>query len=381
MTALGYSHEIVYLNSMFAHLMPTAVAAPDDFAPQSRDRMYVVFWKDGIRKPNLQFRPLAYCVKCDCNIEAVQSWKKGRVGGVYGGKHGQYVYCCPTCAQAVNPYYYCAANAIDFTNKGQRIGDRKRPLKPKTLRRIEIGLERFGGQGVLVPQAYSHGHDNRAVAFTSPVPTQTTRQDVGVAFPPYLLQYYTRDNALSQIEEALPTVTTEPRHALITPPFIAEFRKNQAARGIDEPFTTVETSGAHHGLVMPPFLTVQYTPGYSVPITEPMGTVTTNDHHALVTPPPFLMSYYGSNGCYQDVFEEAAGTVTTKDRHALVHPGIPDVEDCHFRMLTPAEIGRAMGFHPDYRVVGTKKEQVQQYGNAVTPVAMKRLIERCLEVL
>ena len=34
MKNLGYEHECVYLNSMFAH--PT---------PQSRDRMYVVFWR------------------------------------------------------------------------------------------------------------------------------------------------------------------------------------------------------------------------------------------------------------------------------------------------------------------------------------------------
>jgi site-specific DNA-cytosine methylase len=36
MELLGYNHKCVYLNSMFAH--PT---------PQSRDRMYVVFWRKG----------------------------------------------------------------------------------------------------------------------------------------------------------------------------------------------------------------------------------------------------------------------------------------------------------------------------------------------
>ena len=51
MQKLGYTWETVYFNSMFAH--PT---------PQSRDRMYVVFWKKGNTAPNLRFTPTAWCV-------------------------------------------------------------------------------------------------------------------------------------------------------------------------------------------------------------------------------------------------------------------------------------------------------------------------------
>jgi len=51
MHALGYDHRAVYLNSMVAH--PT---------PQSRDRLYVVFWRRGNRIPDLDFRPVAWCV-------------------------------------------------------------------------------------------------------------------------------------------------------------------------------------------------------------------------------------------------------------------------------------------------------------------------------
>lgn len=420
MHLLGYDHEIVYLNSMFAHLRPAANPAPDEFAPQSRDRMYVVFWKHKNKRPNLDFRPLAFCPRCERDVEAVQSWKKGhKTGGVYGERR-QYTYCCPTCAQPVKPYYYAAANAIDWSNVGERIGDRKRPLKERTVERIRLGLEKFGRQaigmvvplgfsqntprnmiedtmptqtcwqdmagvfcrGFVVPLAYSHGHNNRAVGSDSPMPTQTTRQDMGLAIPPFLVQYYSRDDAQSPISDAVPTVTTEPRHALVMPE---------------------------------PFLSVQYTPGYNLPVGEPMGTVTTNDHHALVTPPPFivnmrnhavpdrvdqdpmttvvaggnhhylvmpepfLMSYYSNSG-YQSAVSGVVPTVTALDRHALVQPSL-EVEDCYFRMLQPTEIGRAMGFHPEYEVKGTSKEKVKQYGNAVTPIAMRRLVERCIDTL
>jgi site-specific DNA-cytosine methylase len=46
MKALGYNHQAVYFNSMFAY--PT---------PQSRDRMYVIFWKKGNKKPNFLVAP------------------------------------------------------------------------------------------------------------------------------------------------------------------------------------------------------------------------------------------------------------------------------------------------------------------------------------
>ena len=46
MHLLGYAHECVYFNSMHAH--PT---------PQSRDRMYIIFWKKGNKAPDLALRP------------------------------------------------------------------------------------------------------------------------------------------------------------------------------------------------------------------------------------------------------------------------------------------------------------------------------------
>ncbi|MDP9352694.1 MAG: DNA cytosine methyltransferase, partial [Chloroflexota bacterium] len=130
MHALGYEHRAVYLNSMFA--WPT---------PQSRDRMYVVFWRKGNRAPDLDIRPVAPCERCEKQVEAAQTWKKAhRQWGKYG-KQGQYVYTCPECRSVVHPYYYPALTAIDWSLPIQRIGDRARPLGDKTLARIQLGLE------------------------------------------------------------------------------------------------------------------------------------------------------------------------------------------------------------------------------------------------
>lgn len=65
MTALGYESEIVWLNSMFCP--PT---------PQSRDRMYVVFWQRGIRRPDLCVEPPAWCPACERIVDGQQAFKK-----------------------------------------------------------------------------------------------------------------------------------------------------------------------------------------------------------------------------------------------------------------------------------------------------------------
>src|SRR5690606_16497467 len=93
MELLGYLHEIVWLNSMHAQ----AGGLP---APQSRDRMYVVFWRKDLvsakrPKPRLEqwTRPVALCAEHG-EIRAVQTFKKTEKWGRY---RAQYLYRCPAC--------------------------------------------------------------------------------------------------------------------------------------------------------------------------------------------------------------------------------------------------------------------------------------------
>jgi DNA (cytosine-5)-methyltransferase 1 len=140
MTCLGYEHELVFLNSMHA----PAIAAPR--APQSRDRLYVVFWRKGQRRPDVDPRPAAWCGRCACEVTAVQSWKPRTAAwptARWGRYRQQYRYICPRCEEIVEPYALPAASAIDWALPGQRIGDRKEPLSAKTIARIEAGLRKF----------------------------------------------------------------------------------------------------------------------------------------------------------------------------------------------------------------------------------------------
>jgi DNA (cytosine-5)-methyltransferase 1 len=429
MQLLGYDHEIVYFNSMFAH--PT---------PQSRDRMYVVFWRHGNRRPNLQFKPPAYCRKCEKNVESVQSWKNTRKQWGRYGNRNQYVYCCPNCADIVQPYYYCAANAIDWSIPGERIGDRKKPLKARTLERIAYGLEKFGKRYMLVQTDYSHSDSQRTRLTTDVLPTQTSRQVLAMIAPnqgdkctmksilealptmtasgqpqfvsmPFLANYYGNDQAQA-IDEAIGSVMPTNKHALVIPPFLfSYYGERPATQPIDDPMVTMTAMG-NHALVIPPFiLSLNHSDDRMRSVEDPAATVMPGANPSLVVPPfvltlhkaaqergieealstvvadgnhhflvtPFLTSYYGNDQAHS--VEEAMNTLTALDRHALVQPDTPEVEDCYFRMLRPHEIGAAMAFPESYVVLGNNRDRVRQYGNAVTPPVMQQLIDRCVESL
>jgi DNA (cytosine-5)-methyltransferase 1 len=396
MRQLGYDYKTVYYNSMFAY--PT---------PQSRDRMYIVFWKKGNKAPDLDILPPAWCAKCSQDVSSVQSWKPGKRWGKY---NQQYTYCCPVCASIVLPYYYCAASAIDWNIPITRIGDRKKPLTDKTLMRIEAGLKKYGSQPMGIDTAYAGAR--KAALLHESFPTQTARQTMGLTTPPYLMDTihsgrngrhqdmvwgvdgpdrtqigqntkalvvppflmsinHTTDRANS-VEGAFPTVMPQTIPAVVTPPGIQiTLRGQNAPKGLDEPVDTVAANGNHHALLVP-----YYGHGNASADYEPVTTVTTHERHALAIP-PFLLGYYTRQQAAVSGLDEAMPTQSTQPRHYLVEPQeIPDVEDCGFRMLQPKEIKAAMAFPQEYKIQGNKREQVKQLGNAVTPPVMGILMER-----
>ncbi len=294
MTCLGYAHRVVYLNSMHA---PAQVAPR---APQSRDRVYIVFWRAGQPAPDLDLRPVAWCEPCAARVAAVQAWKRPD-REPWGRYRAQYVYRCPNtgCRNAVvEPDTDPAASVIDWSLPGQRIGDRARPLKAKTAARIRVGLARYAG-ALVVPAEGRAG--KQAARADAPLRTQTTRAESALVVP------YYGTGVAHPAGDPLHTVSTRDRFGVA---FIAELRGGgSTARAITQPLATVTASGNHHMLVREP-----------------------------------------------------------------ARPPVSVLEDCTFRMLEPREIQAAMAFHPGYRVLGTRRQQVRQLGNGVTPPAAEWLL-------
>jgi DNA (cytosine-5)-methyltransferase 1 len=196
-------------------------------------------------------------------------------------------------------------------------------------------------------------------------------------------------------KEALPasdpmrTQTARAETGLAVPPFIAVMRGNMDAQPVTGPISTVSASGAHHALISPPGLamimrnnTARGDQGQmSTPASEPFRTLTTAGHQSLITwehLAHLLMPYYGTG--VARTAAEPVGAITATDRWALASAAV-SVEDVLFRMLEPGEIGAAMAFGAAYQVLGSKREKVRQYGNAVTPPVAEVIISALVEAI
>lgn len=352
MHTLGYRHQIKYLNSM--HFWPT---------PQSRDRMYVVFTKKSNPKPNLDHMPLAYCTKCNKDINSMQHWKNPEKK--FGKYRSQYNYVCPTDGTTVEPYYYAAFNAIDWTDIGKKIGDRAKVLSPNTMRRIQYGLDKYAQQPLIVNTRQHSGLECRVKpSMEAPIGTQVCELSHSLATPFVVKGEHTaiEKGYVRGINQSLMTQTVRQTSSLIIPWIIeGKIKCNLEALSL-----IVENKGK----------------SMSKPSTKPFGAQTTNISHGIVSDEAmksFLSYYYGTSQA--SGINESLGTMTTKERMSLVTYQKPDINDCYYRMIKPPEVKRSMAFDEDYIILGNAKDQVKQCGNAVTPPAMEWLVERTINSL
>ncbi|MFF0092715.1 DNA cytosine methyltransferase [Streptomyces canus] len=373
---LGYRTKVIALNSM--HADPRSVHK----APQSRDRLYVAYWHKSLgRTPDWDkwLRPKAYCANCDEMVSALQVFRKpGKDMGRYGSS---YDYKCPkkSCRAIVQPDVLPAAAAVDWSIKGTPIGSRKKDddcpegLAPNTMARIRAGIAKYwpqpggdqGGQEALfndrpdadriAPFLVPTGGTwrNGPASVNIPMSTRTTVESDALVVPPLLIPCEGREGKKAmRMDEPLRTQTARNETAIAYVPFVVPMRGGgdlEKARHIGHPVHTVSAGGNHHGLVTAPadsLLVPYYGNGQARPASEPIGTLPTRDRYALLD----------ANGEY-------------------------DVSKVLFRMLQPKEIKRAMAFADEYKILGSKRDQVRQLGNAVTPNAAEVLLCALVECI
>lgn len=138
-----------------------------------------------------------------------------------------------------------ANDCIDWTLTGESIFDRKRPLQPRTMERIEAGLKKFGGEPFL---AILRG-----------------------------------TGSVRSIQKPAPTVTAGGLHLGLCEPFILGQQSGSVPRSVNDPLPTVSTAGAI--ALVQPFLCSYYGSSTTpTPTSSPVPTVTTKDRFALVMP-------------------------------------------------------------------------------------------------
>jgi DNA (cytosine-5)-methyltransferase 1 len=427
---IGYEVELCFFNSQF---FPPC--------PQSRDRVYIVAWRKGNKRPDLEYRPPAYCTSercCGRHVEAVQSWKRPTKAwplprwGKYGSDR-QYVYRCPDCAEEVFPAAWPAYTAIDWSNLGPALCEREGlgmdPLADATVARMRRALTKFSGLPPVIIPAKSVWGVDRPVWM--PLTTQTTQQEKALVSAGVVPQR-TGNLPLSHLEQLNPVTTSGGGgHALVTSAMVPQRRHNLPnsvfeqmhalttfgdqnvasvvlpnagntyesgnyvrARHVSNTLFTQHTSLAFGFASMQqafnsPGLFAKFNGGPEDtawhPAGDPLNTVTTADTHGLLMMPWFHAFYTDPGGVTRQLAEAMAEL-----RRALAYSESLPLEEItddelaqvRFRMLEPdPELRRAMAFADDYILLGNRTQVTAGLGNAVTPPVAEWLTERCLATL
>jgi DNA (cytosine-5)-methyltransferase 1 len=420
---LGYLHEVVWMNSMHAQ----GYGAP---AAQSRDRVYIVFWRAGNRRPDFDkwLRPMALCPEHGL-VKSVQVFKPG--GSAMKMYGTQYTLRCPhrSCRNAeVFPALLGADTIIDWSIKGVRIGDRKRlgmkELAEKTLQRTFAGARRHWASMIVEaagntydaadprhpqygdPDAYHrawpvdeplrtlHTTSSKALVVRgegNTVPAKSVDDPIGsitaagsqfLATPPLMVPVEGRDGVKARpADQPIRTQSTRNETGLLVPYF-----GNGTARDVARPLNAV-TSVDRDALVVP-----LRNHGTAKTTAEPIDTVAASgNHHALV----MRNNGAADSGWQSTPVGKPLQTLTTAGHQSLIEPtSTPElaptlsddaiwqmVHDAEFRMLEPVEIKHGMAFPKGYVLLGNKREQVRMAGNAVTPPPARDLIAACVESL
>ncbi|HEX4954784.1 MAG TPA: DNA cytosine methyltransferase [Thermoanaerobaculia bacterium] len=282
-----------------------------------------------------------------------------------------------------------AREIIDWSDLGDSIFARRKPLAKRTLARIEVGIRRFCGANAEAFLVMLYG-SNTVRSLDVPLPVVTAQgQHIALATPFVLPtdgpQRPREQQAPRSVDRPLNTVRASRGGGHLVTAFILphdQFVARNGLRlvdGIDRPLRTIRAgNGGACNYLVTPFIVPLFgeRPGQTPRVHSvegPVPTVTaTKGAGCLVT--PFLVPYYGTG--QPRPIEEPLGTVTTRDRFALVTPD-GFAMDILFRMLKPSELAQAQGFHPGYRFTGNKGEVVRQIGNAV-PVHTAELLCRSI---
>lgn len=311
---------------------------------------------------------------------------------------------------------------LDFSDEGESIFGRKKPLVEATLERIYAGLIKFvaGGKEAFIVKWNSMKQNGQYLApsVDDPCPTVSTQNRLGVAQVSFLAKYFSGspDGKCSSVNNPAGTITTRDHHS-----FITAYYGNGHNHSIDAPAPTLTTRDRLA------FVDMQYGNGTPCDIDTPAPTVTTNPKHQLVTCERHkvvgnLFSYHGfhfpdckhrflmnpqfqsaggsvDNPCFtliarmdkmppyliQTEQGEVAIVIDPNDSPAMVKikefMALYGIIDIKMRMLRIPELKRIMGFPSDYVLVGTQADQKKFIGNAVEVTMARVLCEALCERL
>ncbi|MBM6866411.1 DNA cytosine methyltransferase [Bacteroides caecigallinarum] len=326
---------------------------------------------------------------------------------------------------------------LDFSDEGESIFCRKKPLAEKTLERIYAGLIKFvaGGKDAFIVKYNSMNRNGKyqAPGIDEPCPTVATQGRLALAKVNFLSKQFSGhpESKNISVDEPAGTITCKDHHA-----FVSAYYGNGHNHSVELPAPTITTKD-RLALINTRFLCSYNFKDKAKDIELPCPTLLTKDRLSLVT--PFFMNYYSGGGQLGSI-ETPSPAITTVPKQNLITPIIASNRKWHYlmnpqfasaggsvdnpcftliarmdkmppylveaeggfgikindddspmtvlikefmamygiidikmRMLRISELKKIMGFPEDYKLIGTQADQKKFIGNAVE-VNMARVL-------
>ena len=253
---------------------------------------------------------------------------------------------------------------LDFTDEGESIFTRKKPLSENTLKRIYAGLLKFvaGGEKAFIKKYYSGRPKGKVIGVNQPAGTITTIDGQALVQANFLSTYY-GNGGNHDIELPSPTVTTKDRISKIS--YMIMNYSNSNSVSLDNPAGTI-TSNPKHSLVNTKWLTDTQFKRKGSSIEQPSFTLIAR----MDKKPPYLIQTKRGNLAIAVYEEDNETMIKIKEFMALY--GIIDIK---MRMLKIPELLKIQGFPDNYKLKGTKTDQKKFIGNSVVPIMAQKLVE------
>ena len=323
---------------------------------------------------------------------------------------------------------------LDFSDEGESIFCRKKPLAEKTLERIYAGLIKFvaGGKEAFIVKYNSMSRTGKyqAPSVDEPCPVVATQGRLALAKVNFLSKQFSGqpDSKNISVDGPAGTITCKDHHV-----FVSAYYGNGHNNSVELPAPTVTTKD-RLALVNSVFIDNQYGTGKPTSIELPVGTVTTVPKFNMESCKPWIMNTAFSN--VGSSIEQPSQTITANRKwHYLMNPQfasaggsvnnpcftliarmdkmppyLVEVEggigiqvtsvdspmtakikefmalygiiDIKMRMLRIAELKKIMGFPEDYVLIGPQSDQKKFIGNAVEVNMARVLCEAiCKEII
>lgn len=257
-----------------------------------------------------------------------------------------------------------------------------RPLKPNTLRRIAMGLDKFVLKAkepfivnMTAPTIVVNNFADKGASVVEPLPTITSGSKNYLSAV-HLTQYFSGEGHYHDVKEPLATITTMEREGLVAA-YLHKYFTGVDGGTLDKPLPTV--TAIDHNSLAAVYLADFRGKDKGSSVAEPLMTVMACEKYAQVTvkmDKAVGANEYGRWNEIRRLLNEYCGYALSENEIILIGSGDEwyYLSDICLRMLSPRELYDAMGFPHDYVIDCDERgnrisraDQVARCGNAVCP--------------